>query len=109
LITVDMGELKKEAENLRVFMQSEISAPITVKGKILSINSPEGSVSPRNVKTLVKQFLHKIGWSETYRVTEEHAQITVRKREKEEQTKNPRTGEKPSVHHRLPYFFPGRQ
>ena len=104
-----MGELKKEAENLRVFLQSEISAQITAKGKILSIDSSKGSVSPRNVKTVVKQFLHKIGWSETYRVTEEHALISIRKREKEKQTKNSRTGEKPSATHRLPYFFPSRQ
>ena len=109
LITVDIGELKKESENLRAFMQSEISAPMTVRGKILSIDSPKGSISPRNVKTLVKRFLHKIGWSEAYRVTEENAHITVRKREKERLTNNSRTGEKPSAHQRLPYFFPSRQ
>jgi hypothetical protein len=100
-----LGELENEHQSLSAFLESKIQGSITVKKKVLILDSKEKTVPPREVKILVKRFLYHKGLSKTYRVTEEHEAIKITKREhKERKDKEKHTP--PSPYDTLPYFFP---
>jgi hypothetical protein len=101
-----MSELKDELNSLSSFLEPKIQVPITIKGKVLIIDSREETFSTRNVKTYVKRFLYHRGLSENYRVTEEHDVIRITKRKLRSIKKAKKEGTKPSVYDTLPYFFP---
>ncbi len=108
LIIIDVSELESERSDLSIFLESKIGAPIKMEGKILVVDSTGKMLLPRNVKTYVKHFLYHRGFSETYRVTEEHEliRITSYKYRGSKKVKRERTA--PSPYDTLPYYFPMR-
>jgi hypothetical protein len=100
-----MRELGNERRNLSIFLKSKIQASITIKNKMLVLDPKEKTVSPKDVKTHVKQFLHHEGLSETYRVIEEHGSVRITKR-KHLVRRTEKKGTPPSPYDTLPYFFP---
>ena len=108
MIKIDLGDLEKEILNLSTFIESKNSFSITVMGKELIIDSGKEVPSARNVKELVKQFLHHKVLSESYRVIEENEVVRITKRKQESKLKTRKKGKKPSSYDTLPYFFPNR-
>ena len=108
LISIDTGELGSERNSLSDFLKSKIQASITAKGKVLILDSGEETLSSRNIKTLVKRFLHHKGLSEVYRVTEEKGLVKITKRKDEKKRRSEKKGTTPSSYDTLPYFFPNR-
>ena len=106
LVTVDLGELDNEYSRLYAFLKSKIQGPITKKGELPIVVSMEKTVSPRDVKTYVKRFLHREGLSETYRVTEEQGIVRIIKRKRRGGRKTERREIPPSPYDTLPYYFP---
>lgn len=106
LITVYMGELKNERRRLSVFLKSRFQVPIIMKDEVLVVDPNGEAVSPREVKTYVKRFLHHKGLSETFRVTEEHGAVRITKRKHRKSRKTKRRGLTPSPYDTLPYYFP---
>jgi hypothetical protein len=104
-ITIDMREPESERSNLSTFLESKIHAQISMEDKKLVVDSGKEALSPRDVKTYVKRFLHSKGLSETYRVTEEHSVVRVTKRE-HEPNKKVKTKTPPNPHQTMPYYFP---
>ncbi|MDQ1280499.1 MAG: hypothetical protein QG670_1762 [Thermoproteota archaeon] len=110
LITIDISELENGRNGLSDFLRSRIHASITIKGKTLFLDLSEEKLSPRDVKTLVKSFLHREGLSEIYKVNEEKEVVKIFKRGNGgERERRPKTkGTPPSSYDTLPYFFPNR-
>jgi len=105
LISVNVGELEGERQSLSAFLKSELQVSVTVKSKVLILDSKEKKVLPREVKTLVKRFLNHKGLSGNYRVTEEHDVVRIAKHE--HRASKPREKHTPpSPYNTLPYFFP---
>jgi hypothetical protein len=100
-----MGELEHEHQSLSAFLESKIQVSITVKKAVLILDSKEKKVLPKEVKMLVKRFLHREGLYETYRVTEENEVVRIIKREHKVR-KAKEKGTPPSPYDTLPYFFP---
>jgi len=74
---------------------------------VLVVDPMEKTISPREVKTYVKRFLHRKGLSETYRVTEEHGVVRITKRKHKVKRKVEKKGMMPpSSYDTLPYYFP---
>jgi len=110
LISIDMSDLDHEIENLSAFIELKTVAAGTRKGKTLVVVS-EGDSGPsmRDLRTLIKRFLHQKGLSESYRVTEEKGVIHVtRRKERDRKKTDYRSGTKPSPSSTMPYFFPKR-
>jgi len=108
LITIDLGELKNKRVELSKFLQSKIRASISVKRNKLLLNPERKDVSPKEVKTLVKRFLHRKALSETYRVTEEQRVIRITKRRRGKKRSAEKKKVPPSAYDTLPYYFPLR-
>ena len=104
-VTIDMREPDSERRNLSAFLQSRIQAQISIEDKKLVVDSGKEALSPRDIKTFVKRFLHSKGLSETYRVTEEHSVVRVTKRE-HELDKKVKKRTPPNPHQTMPYYFP---
>ena len=104
-VVLDLRELESERSNLSTFLQSRIQGEISIDGKRLVVDAGEGRLSPREVKTSVKRFLHSRGLSTTYRVTVEHEVVRVSKCRHEEARKV-KKGTPPSPHQTIPFYFP---
>lgn len=101
-----MSELESERSSLSAFLKSKIRVPITVEGKGLVIGSREETLLSRNVKIYVKRFLYHRGFSETYRVIEEHEVIRITKRKRRGERRIEKKGTPPSPYDTMPYYFP---
>ena len=108
MITIDVSEIKDERFNLFEFLKSKIKASIAIKRKELIIEFGEDDLSHRNLKTIVKRFLHHKGLSEDHRVTEENNIISISKRKHIESRKIEKKGRASSPYDTLPYYFPNR-
>jgi hypothetical protein len=107
LITIDIGELKSERDDLSEFLKSKLRASIITKENILVINS-EKVFSSKDAKTFVKRFLHHKGLSKNYRVIEEKELVRITERKNVGKRKAEKKGTEPSSYDTLPYFFPNR-
>jgi adenylate kinase family enzyme len=103
-----MGDLESEIRNLSTYIESRIPVSITIKGKALVIDSGKEKPSARNVKALVKRFLHHKGLTESYKVSEEKEVVRITKRKQRNKRKTEKTGTKASSYDTLPFFFPNR-
>jgi len=109
LISIDMSELDHEIDDLSAFIESKTVADATRKGKTLVIASDDAVLSMRDLRTLIKRFLHQKGLSESYRVTEDKEVIHVtRRKERDRRKTDHRSGTKPFPSSTIPYFFPKR-
>ena len=110
MISIDMSDLDHEIENLSAFIELKTVAAGTRKGKTLVVVAEDDSApSMRDLRTLIKRFLHQKGLSESYRVTEEKGVIHVtRRKERDRKKTDYRSGTKPSPSSTMPYFFPKR-
>ena len=107
MITIDIGELKNERDELSEFFKSKLRASIIAKDKMLVITSEE-TLSAKDVKEHVKRFLHQKGLSEIYRVIEEKEVLRIIERKKVRKQKPEKKGIEPTSYDTLPYFFPNR-
>ena len=105
LISVDISELENERRSLSIFLKSKIHVPIAVKDKMLVLDSKEKTVTSKDVKTRVKQFLYRKGLSETYKANVEHGVIRITKR-RHAVRRMEKKGTPPSPYDTLPYYFP---
>ena len=107
MISIDMSDLDHEIENLSAFIELKTVAAGTRKGKTLVVD--DSAPSMKDMRTLIKRFLHQKGLSESYRVTEEKGVIHVaRRKERDRKKTDYRSGTKPSPSSTMPYFFPKR-
>lgn len=106
MLTIDMSDLEKEIHDLSAFIESKTQVSISARGKTLVVDSAKETLSPRDAKTFVKQFLHDKGLSESFRVTEEHGVVRISRRKHLNKRKAQKRGTGPSPYSTMPYFFP---
>ena len=104
-VTVDLRELENERSNLSTFLRSKIQGEITIDGMRVVVDAREERLSPREVRTSVKRFLHSRGFSTTYRVTVEQELVRISKR-RHEKDRKVRKGTPPPPHQTMPFYFP---
>jgi hypothetical protein len=104
-VTVDLRELESERSNLSTFLRSKIQGEITIDGMRVVVDTGEERLSPREVKTSVKRFLHSRGFSTTYRVTVEQGLVRVSRR-RQEKDRKVKKGTPPPPHQTMPFYFP---
>jgi len=102
-ITVDMSELKGEAESVASLLRSN-QASVEVKGSRLTVVGN----SAKEVKACLKRFLHREGFSE-YRVVSIRPQVVKVSRRKvssKHRVGKRREATPPSPKQTMPYLFP---
>lgn len=105
MISIDLSGLENERNDLLKFLESKTKSSITIKGRLLLFEPGEKTLSPGEIKTLVKRFLHHKGLSDSFRVTEEKGAIKISKlKERKEEKREPKSSP-PSPSETLPYFF----
>jgi len=103
LITVDMSELKGEIESVASLLRSH-QASVEVKGSRLTVDGN----STKEVKRILKRFLHHEGFSE-YRVVSIRPQVVKVSRRKVSMKHGAgkrRRETPPSPKQTMPYLFP---
>ena len=109
LITVDVGDLKKEEKALAKFLQSKLQVPIRMNDKALIIDDTKTLKKARAVKMYVKAFLHKRGLSEEYRVTAHRQLVRVLKVKTHKRSKaRKEEGRVPHPTETMPWYYPWR-
>jgi len=86
LVTIILGDLKKEASEISTFIQEKTSLKVEYSGENMDIQSEqENKVSTRHLKVYLKRFLHNRGIRKNYRVFVNKDEISIIKRPDEEE------------------------
>lgn len=80
MVSIDVGELKDEAEGLREFLEKKLSVKVKIEEKTMSVGSAEDVLSRGEVKDNVERFFHRKGLSDSYKAISEKDAIKIIKR-----------------------------
>jgi hypothetical protein len=106
LIEIELGDLKKVGKEIAESLTQRLKVDISQKGKVLIVDDSKGRrLGVKDVKLQVKHVLHQLGFSEQYRVLEEHHIVRIAKVEEKVRYAE-RKGGAPAPAQSLPYLFP---
>ena len=94
-LTVDLGELHQEIENLSSFLHSNLNIDITSKGKELLVDS--GELSPQELKRTVRKFVYHRHLNNTYWVALKDGVVKINKFKEAKKHKRKKEGTTPSI------------
>jgi hypothetical protein len=95
-LKVDLGELRKEGENLSSFLHSNLKVNITSKGNELLVASEE--VSSQELRRTVRKFVYHQNLNNTYWVALKAGVVKINKfKETKKQKKRKKEGTPPSL------------
>ena len=105
---MELGELKKVGKEFAESLGDRLKIEVALKGKVLIVpdTGAENKLNVKDVKQQVKHVLHQLGFSDEYRVLEEHHTVRIVK-VAEKYRPVERKGGAPAPSKSLPYFFPG--
>jgi len=94
-LTVDLGELHQEIENLSSFLHSNLNITVTSKGKELLLDSDE--LSPQELKRTVRKFVYHRHLNNTYWVALKDGVVKINKFKEAKKHKRKKEGTAPSI------------
>lgn len=80
MVSIDVGELKDEAEGLREFLEKKLSVKVKIEEKTMSVGSAEDALSRGEVKDNVERFFHRKRLSDSYKAISEKDAIKIIKK-----------------------------
>ncbi len=107
MLVIDLNQVRDEQGAILDFLRSRTQATVTAKGNSLVLEADEGELSARDVKMLLKKFLHQRGLDGAYRVVGEREVVRI-VRQREKRRPRAKSGVPPSPYDTMPYFFPNR-
>lgn len=107
MIEIQLGDLKKVGREIAESLGQRLKVDVSQKGKLLIVDDSKGGrrLGVKDVKLQVKHVLHQLGFSEEYRVLEEHHVVRIAKVEEKVRYAE-RKGTVPPPSQSLPYLFP---
>ncbi|MBN1244646.1 hypothetical protein JXA31_03545 [Candidatus Bathyarchaeota archaeon] len=94
-LTVDLGGLHQERDNLCSFLHSNLNIDITSKGKELLVDSDE--LSPQELKRTVRKFVYHRNLNNTYWVALSNGVVKINKFKEAKKNKRKKEGTTPSI------------